>query len=125
MFVSNGRIEDPSWTAVRLTPDLNNRLQNIDRQPQGDPLYVEALAEPVEGQPPVVLYPIAVNAPSPYLSDAVDQSFTALRQRVLVEAGWDFLGQLDGMFEELTARPLPGQPARPAEARRPVKAGGR
>lgn len=110
MFVSNGRLDDPSWTAVRLTPEIINRLQNIDRLAQGDPLYVEALAEPVEGQPPSVLFPIAVNAPSPYLSDGVDQSFAALRQRVLAEAGWDFLGQLDGMFEELDGRPLPGQP---------------
>lgn len=111
MYVANGRIDDPSWTAVRLTPDLNNRLQNIDRLPQGEPLYLEAKAEPVADQPSAVLYPVAVNAPSPYLSDEVDQSFAALRARVLLEAGWDFLGQLDGMFESLEARPLPGQPA--------------
>ena len=109
MYVSNGRLEDPSWTAVRLTPDLTSRLQNIDRLNVTEPLFVEALAEPRADQPPSLLFPVAVNAPSPYLSDAVDQSFEALRQQVIVDAGWDFLGQLDGMFEALDVRPLPGQ----------------
>jgi TolB protein len=72
---------------------------------------VEALARPERGQPPVTLFEMPVNAPSPYLSDQIDQSFTALRQRLLEEAGWDLLGRLDGMFEALEARPLPGQTA--------------
>jgi TolB protein len=111
MFVSDGRIDDPSWTAVRLTPEMSNRLHNIDRLAANEQLYVEALAEPQDGQPPALLFPVDVNAPSPYLSDAVDQSFAALRQRVIAEAGWDFLGRLDGMFEAVDARPLPGQSA--------------
>ncbi len=109
MFVSDGRIDDPSWTAVRLTPGMRNQLQNIDRLAGSEPLYVEALADSEAGQPPSLLFPVEVNAPSPYLSDAVDQSFAALRQRVIAEAGWDFLGRLDGMFEAIEARPLPGQ----------------
>ncbi|MCP4420200.1 MAG: hypothetical protein GY805_26645 [Chloroflexi bacterium] len=109
MFVSNGRIDDPSWTAVQLTPDLSSRLQNIDRLPASEPLFVEALADSESGQPASLLFPVAVNAPSPYLSDGVDQSFQALRQRLTAEAGWDFLGQLDGMFEAVDVRPLPGQ----------------
>ncbi|MCB8926621.1 MAG: TolB family protein [Ardenticatenaceae bacterium] len=110
MYMAESRIEDPSWTAVRLTPSMINQLQNIDgRLTANEPLYMEARAEAEEGQPPALLYSVAVNAPSPYLSDDVDQSFVALRQRVLDEAGWDFLGQLDGMFEALDARPLPGQ----------------
>ena len=111
MFVTDGRIDDPSWTAVRLTPDMSNRLHNIDRLTDNEPLYVEALADPEPGQPPELLFPVEVNAPSPYLNDAVDQSFAALRQRVIAEAGWDFLGRLDGMFETADARPLPGQSA--------------
>jgi TolB protein len=113
MVVSEGRIDDPSWTAVRLAPDLANRLQNIEQNSDpltaDGPLFIEALAESQPGQPSSLLFPVAVNAPAPYLSDAVDQSFQALRQQLVVEAGWDFLGQLDGMFEEIDARPLPGQ----------------
>jgi TolB protein len=111
MFVSDGRIDDPSWTAVRLTPEMRNRLQNIDRLDANEQLYIEARAEVEESQPPALLFPVEVNAPSPYLSDAVDQSFAALRQRVITEAGWDFLGRLDGMFEAIDAGPLPGQSA--------------
>jgi TolB protein len=58
----------------------------------------------------VQLWEVPVNAPAPYLSDKVDQSFLALRRRVIDEAGWDLLGQLDNMFTPLEAKPLPGQP---------------
>lgn len=109
IFVSDGRIESPSWTAVNLTPVMAESLQAIDGVPADQPLFVEALARPGRNQPPVKLFEMDVNAPSPYLADAVDQSFAALRQRVISEAGWDFLGQLDAMFEPIDAKPLPGQ----------------
>lgn len=109
MVASEGWLDDPSWTAVRLTPDLSNRLQNIDRLTASEPLFIEALADSQPDQPDSLLFPVSVNAPAAYLSDAVDQSFQALRQRVIAEVGWDFLGQLDGMFEAIDARPLPGQ----------------
>ncbi len=38
----------------------------------------------------------------PMLSDAVDDSFYALRQRVLTESGWDFLGSLSEAARPLT-----------------------
>ncbi|MCB9006786.1 MAG: PD40 domain-containing protein [Ardenticatenaceae bacterium] len=109
MFVANGRIDDPSWTAMQLTPAMSSRLHNIDQLPANQPLYVETMADPEPGQPAAVLFPIPVNAPSPYLSDAVDQSFIDLRQRVIAEAGWDFLGRLDGMFEAADTGSPPGQ----------------
>lgn len=56
-----------------------------------------------------LLWEMPVTAPSPFLSDQVDQSFLALRERIATEAGWDFLGRLDGMFEPLDSKPLPGQ----------------
>jgi len=56
-----------------------------------------------------LLYEMPVNAPSPYLSDRVDQSFLSLRERLIAEAGWDVLGRLDKMFESLNAGALPGQ----------------
>ncbi|HID52288.1 MAG TPA: hypothetical protein EYP41_09640 [Anaerolineae bacterium] len=109
MFVSDGRIDAPSWTAVNLTPVMAESLQYIDGEPDDQPLLVEALARPSRNQPPVKLFEMDVNAPSPYLADAVDQSFEALRQRVIAEAGWDLLGQLDAMFEPIEAKPPPGQ----------------
>ncbi len=109
MLAADGRIESPSWTAVNLTPVMAESLRFIDGEPDDQPLFVEALARPSRNQPPVKLFEMDVNAPSPYLADAVDQSFAALRQRVIEEAGWDFLGQLDAMFEPLEAKPPPGQ----------------
>ncbi|MCZ7669139.1 MAG: hypothetical protein M5U34_19085 [Chloroflexi bacterium] len=55
-----------------------------------------------------MLFEMPVSAPSPYLSDRVDQSFLALRQRMVEEVGWDYLGQLDHMFEALAERHIPG-----------------
>src|SRR5690606_2755628 len=36
----------------------------------------------------------------------------ALRERVMVDAGWDFLGELDQMYEAIDAQALPGQSSR-------------
>jgi TolB protein len=121
-FVTEGRVSDPTWSAVALPPDLITGLRPIDPPRADTPLFVEALAQPQAGDeaeatepdpdaPPYQLFELPVSAPMPYLSDRVDQSFLALRQRVQAEAGWDFLGQLDHMFHPLTQKPLPGQPA--------------
>ncbi len=114
VFVGNGRLAQPSWSAVSLTPEMVDAIRRIE--PAADqPLFVEAIAKQADsvGEKEAIqlLYELPVNAPSPYLSDQVDQSFTALRQRVIAEAGWDFLAQMDNMFEPIDARPLPGQPA--------------
>jgi TolB protein len=111
VYTAVGLLENPSWAAVDLSPVMAGSLENIDGIVTEKPLFVEALARPEKNKPPVVLFEMPVNAPSPYLSDEVDQSFTALRERVIAEAGWDFLGQLDGMFEALDVGPLPGQSA--------------
>lgn len=113
-FASEGRLAYPSWSAVTLPLDLIENWQGIDNAPGNDaPLFIEALAAPITDTlaAPVQLFQVPVNAPSPYLSDKVDQSFLALRQRVIQEAGWDYLGQLDNMFLPLSSKPLPGQPA--------------
>jgi TolB protein len=121
-FVTDGRLADPTWSAVSLPPDLIANLRSIDPPRVQTPLFVEALAqanpndeddeeETNPDAPPYQLFELPVSAPSPYLNDRVDQSFLALRQRVQAEAGWDFLGQLDHMFHPLTQKPLPGQPS--------------
>lgn len=109
VFTADGRLENPSWVAVNFTPDMTESLENIDRVGKEPFLFVEAIARPERDEPPVKLFEMPVNAPSPYLSDQVDQSFLALRSRVIEEAGWDFLGQLDGMFEDIEVKAPPGQ----------------
>ena len=128
-FTVDGRIDHPNWTAVTLTPQLAGHLFSIDQVSSIDPitadnpLYIEALAPtatvdpeleavPVTVRPALpanLLWEVPVNAPAPYLNDRIDQSYLALRQRVIETAGWDFLGQLDNMFEPLDRSPLPGQ----------------
>jgi TolB protein len=95
-----------NWSPVSLTPAHFSHLAKEANQQK--PLFVEDLGDVQTSGASYLLRRLAVNAPSPYLSDRVDQSFVALRQRVLAEAGWDFLGQVDNMFERPDARPQPG-----------------
>ncbi len=53
-----------------------------------------------------------VQAEQPFLSDTVDESFKAMRQRVLEESGQDFLRTLDDAFWDLERRPEPGEDRR-------------
>lgn len=105
-FVSAGWIEDPFWSAAPLPANLAARLPDEGRDA---PLFTEVASRSETADPPYLLQPVAVRAPSPYLSDRVDDSFAALQARVLQEAGFDFLAQLDNMFEPLSTQPLPGQ----------------
>jgi len=49
-----------------------------------------------------------IQAPYPQLHDRVDESFTALRQRLIDEAGWDAMAGLSNAFIPLTASLDPG-----------------
>ncbi len=50
----------------------------------------------------------AVEAPNPYLSDEVDESFAVMRKTLSKELGWDFLSQLESALLPLTTPPQPG-----------------
>lgn len=49
-----------------------------------------------------------VQAPYPRLSDLLDESFNALRQRVIVETGWDALASLENAYVPLSVPLDPG-----------------
>lgn len=49
-----------------------------------------------------------VQAPYPQLHDLVDEAFTALRQRIIHEAGWDALASLENAYVPLTTPLDPG-----------------
>jgi TolB protein len=49
-----------------------------------------------------------VQAPYPQLHDLVDESFVALRERVLKESGWDVLASLENAFVPITSAVEPG-----------------
>ncbi len=50
-----------------------------------------------------------VQAPHPYLHDAVDEAFIALRQRVIAETGWDALASLADAYVPLSSSLDPGK----------------
>jgi TolB protein len=107
-FTTPAQLDDPHWSAHVLPQPLPEALEVVSQSPSA-PLYREGVAPEEANGPPVLLREIPVNAPAPYLSDRVDQSFLALRQRVTHESGWDFLGELDQMYEAIDAQPSPGQ----------------
>lgn len=71
--------------------------------------FEEQITENVSGAPYVLRGLGDVRAPRPLLSDRVDDSFLALRQRVAATAATDFLGQLDDVFWPLDRPAEPGQ----------------
>jgi TolB protein len=101
-------LDDVTWTGTSLPRELAARLG--EEAPASDTaLYSELLAPRQTSGPSYLLWPADVDAPVPYLSDLVDDSFAALRQRIVAEVGWDFLGQLDNLFAPLDAGPMPGE----------------
>jgi TolB protein len=107
-FSTEAVLSQPSWSPDRLPRPLPETLQAIS-QSSPAPLFQEPVAPASAAAPPYLLHELPVNAPAPYLSDRVDQSFLVLRERVMAEAGWDFLGELDQMYEAIDAQALPGQ----------------
>lgn len=110
-YAPNGRLAHPDWSPTVVDPAILASLQSrLARRDAGTAAAKSLFTEALAPGPLALLFELPVNAPSPYLNDHVDQSFLALRERVTAEAGWDFLGQLDGLFVPLEAKPLPGQP---------------
>lgn len=66
------------------------------------PLYTEIVER--ETPPYDLKYLPGVDAPNARLSDRVDDSFNALRERVRSETGYDFLGALSDAWRPITAR---------------------
>ncbi|MDQ7036741.1 MAG: hypothetical protein Q9P01_18480 [Anaerolineae bacterium] len=99
----------PTWSGQLLPP----QLVNSGGLPLGvtEPLYVEATDNQADGL--YRLLPLGnVQTENPLLSDAVNDSFREMRQRVLDATGDDFFAQLDDAFWTLDNRPEPGEARR-------------
>jgi TolB protein len=73
--------------------------------------YEGAAVTPEEGVPGKRWYLVSldeVEAPFPQLHALADQSFTALRKRVIAETGWDALASLENAYIPLTTALDPG-----------------
>ncbi len=97
-------IEDLFWTAEGL-PAAAYLLG--DNEAEGPPLYIIDLTSSDASFDRLSLAVLpGVTAPNASLSDAVDEAFNALRARVAVDLGWDFLSTLEHAFVGIND-PLP------------------
>jgi TolB protein len=100
----------PDWSAAVLP----QALVSAGGLPSGvpDALFIEQ-EQRGAGDPPYQLNSlINVDAPIPALSDRVNDSFNALRERANQVAGWDVLGQIEDAFWEIDRLPQPGEERR-------------
>jgi TolB protein len=105
---------DPSWSALRADP------QSVAAQRQTAPmaasaLFIEEISPRPESGPPhrlVALQDVNGGDDREFLSDRVNDSFAALRQRVLEETGTDYLASIGDSTRPITSEPPPGQSPR-------------
>jgi TolB protein len=105
----NGAISGMVWGNVDLPKTLPAELSRVSRispTPIWESTLVAAPLAP--GGRYQVIQLEGVEAPYPMLQDQVDESFQALRKRVILEAGWDFLANLDEVYIPLTSPLGPG-----------------
>ncbi|MCA9982138.1 MAG: PD40 domain-containing protein, partial [Anaerolineales bacterium] len=115
-FATDKSLQSPSWSAITLTLEPTGFLVEVGAF-NDPPLFTETLSRTAVTTdtnttaiaPFSLLELTNVDAPYPYLSDKVEQSFLALRLRVLEETGTDFLGSLLRLYEPLPTRSGPGQ----------------
>jgi TolB protein len=101
-----GSAADLSWARAEIPgPVIRHGSQLAALAP---PPYSEEFA--VFENPDYRLNPLNnVQAPAPYLSDRVDDSFNALREATLQKTGFDMLGVLQDAWWEMGRRPQPGE----------------
>lgn len=109
VYSIDGSLDDLAWTNLALSPRVVARAQAAE-PPEGPPFYVELVQPtPVSG-PPYRLFPLpnANGDEEPFLSNRVNESFNALRQRVIEETGWDYLATLGSSWLPITHTPPSG-----------------
>jgi TolB protein len=96
-----GRISELHWSPLIVLPATEQE------EAGGTPLFEVVFDEPRAEGERLALVPLQGIQPGGLmLSDAVDEAFEALRTRVAVEVGWDFLGSLEHAFVGIND-PLP------------------
>ncbi|MFW5696564.1 MAG: TolB family protein, partial [Phototrophicaceae bacterium] len=102
---------DPTWTSASLPASLIN---SGGLPPAStDPLYVERSREPDDDPPYGFGSLVNITGPQqPVLSERVNDSFNALRNRTNEAVGWDFLGDITDALWLLDHRPQPGEERR-------------
>ena len=102
--------DSPTWTSAPLPSVLVNS-GGVGPAIPGN-LYDEQVVE-FDSDPPYRLDTLVdIEAPNAVLNDNVNDSFNALREAVLEEVGYDFLGELEDAFWRIDRPPSPGEERR-------------
>lgn len=108
-YSSQDAIDRPSWHDGLLQPDFAANLK-ARAQEEEPPLYTELLLSKNLNQHRLVSLPDVNGSNSAQkLSDKVNDSYNALRERVEKETGWDYLGVLGDSSRNMNHTPRPGQ----------------
>ena len=105
-------IDHPSWGPQIISADVISR--SLAQSPlKAPPLYTEIVSPTGSSQTPYVFVRLEnINPPGMMLSDAVDDSFRALRARVLQETGIDYLSVVGDTTRPMNHIPRDGQSRR-------------
>jgi TolB protein len=110
VYSTPGLLDDLAWAREPLSSRVVAQASAEERAAPA-PLYMELVQPTPAAGPPydLVLLP-RMDGPSNYrLSDRVNESFNALRARVIEDVGWDYLGKLGGAARPMTYTPPSGQ----------------
>jgi len=104
-----GPLDDLAWTSLALSPRVVARAQ-ADAPAEEFSFYVELVQPTPTAGPPYELIPLPNigDGEDALLSDRVNESFNALRQRVIEEAGWDYLADISSSWIPMTHTPPSG-----------------
>ncbi len=105
----SGRVRGLAWGFANLPNPFSDSFAQAARETPAPPWSpVISPAADVPNQRWYVV-PIAdVQAPYPQLHDLADEAFNSLRNRVIIETGWDALASLENAFIPLTTNLDPG-----------------
>ncbi len=105
----SGRVRGLAWGLANLpNPFPNSFAQAAGEAPTPPWSPVITPAADVPNQRWYVVPITDVQVPYPQLHDLVDESFNALRNRIIIETGWDVLASLENAFIPLTTDLDPG-----------------
>ena len=114
-FSSTDTIYRPQWRADGLDPELEAHLERQGAMATA-PLYTELLLTAISGEGASSGRYQLVNLPNvngshqaEKLSDRVNDSYNALRERIQMETGWDYLSILGDSWRPMNHTPRPGQ----------------
>ncbi len=91
-----------SWVRAGLSAGFLKQLEPTSQQAPQPPWRVQNRTLSETGRVSIVDL-AGVKAPLPMLQDMADESFSVLRERVSIEAGWDFLNTLQEAYVPLTS----------------------